>query len=150
MKRHTVQLPSGTNFVVVQFLCLIILIIGGELVLADWPDRILLGLGVVLGLWAILVMRRTRWHVVPTLEKHAKFIQVGPYRWMRHPMYSALLLIGLGCLAMEATPIRMLAWIILLIDLLLKIDYEEALLLDRFPAYRAYTREVKRLLPFVY
>ena len=41
-------------------------------------------------------------------------------------------------------------WLVLLADLLLKLNYEEGLLAVRLTGYREYQRQSYRLIPFVY
>lgn len=150
VSRSKIQLQTGAGYVIVQFVSLGVLLVAGAIAITDLPDILLLGGGLLLGVWAFLALRRSHFRVTPTLDPRAHFVTSGPYKIIRHPMYASLLLLGLGCLAMEATPLRMLAWIILLVDLLLKLEFEEDFLLTRFPGYRAYTRKVKRLIPFIY
>ncbi|MCI0591205.1 MAG: isoprenylcysteine carboxylmethyltransferase family protein [Gammaproteobacteria bacterium] len=75
-------------------------------------------------------------------------VTYGIYRYVRHPIYTGdiLLLIGLE-LALNS-------WLVLgaFIPLLIAIRQaleEEALLLQKFPKYRAYCTETKRFIPFV-
>ncbi len=148
--RSKVELQTGAGYVIVQFVSLGVLLVAGTIAITDLPDILLLSGGLLLGIWAFLALRRSHFRITPTLDPRAHFVTSGPYKFIRHPMYASLLLLGLGCLAMEATPLRMLAWIILLVDLLLKLEFEEDFLLTRFAGYRAYTRKVKRLIPFIY
>ncbi len=41
-------------------------------------------------------------------------------------------------------------WVVLLIDLVLKLTYEERLLVESFPSYAEYRQHSKRLVPFIY
>jgi protein-S-isoprenylcysteine O-methyltransferase Ste14 len=72
----------------------------------------------------------------------------GPYRFIRHPMYTSVLL-GAGALISTNNNLDMLvAWIALFFVLWSKLGYEEKLLLQRFASYRSYQRRTGRLLPF--
>lgn len=42
------------------------------------------------------------------------------------------------------------AFVVLLVDLLLKLRYEETLLIQRFPEYKEYIKNSYRLFPFIY
>jgi protein-S-isoprenylcysteine O-methyltransferase Ste14 len=106
--------------------------------------------GMALGLWAIAVVNPRRIRIAPEPGRGMRLITRGPYRFIRHPMYTAVLLFTVAWLPAKPTLDRLVVWLILLADLLLKAQYEESLLIRRFPAYRAYRQRTKRFLPFVY
>ena len=53
-------------------------------------------------------------------------------------------------LGVSRTPLRWALWLILLADLLIKLHYEERLLVQHFRGYRDYMAVSKRLVPYVY
>lgn len=106
--------------------------------------------GIALGLWAVAAMRLGNFNLVPDVKPSGRLIHRGPYRWIRHPMYLALLLTTLPLVVTEPSGRRMAVWLILLVDLLVKIAYEERLLAAHFPEYADYQAQTKRLLPFIY
>lgn len=106
--------------------------------------------GAGLGLWALAAMRRSKLNVAPHVRPGARLVANGPYRWIRHPMYSALLLIGLALVWSYPSPGRWLALVLLGLVLMIKLHYEERLLTAAFPDYTAYQARSKRLIPFLY
>ena len=74
----------------------------------------------------------------------------GPYRYVRHPMYMALLLVTLPLVIEEFSWFRFGVWVLLLVDLLVKMNFEENLLRDELAGYEQYTRDSFRLIPFLY
>jgi protein-S-isoprenylcysteine O-methyltransferase Ste14 len=70
----------------------------------------------------------------------------GPYAYVRHPIYSALLLAAAGR-AVSCGPRR--AWAAAALTVLIdsKARWEERLLTRRFPEYAAYARTTPRLVP---
>lgn len=108
----------------------------------------LVGLG--LGLWAVIAMRLPNVHILPDVRPHAQLVQRGPYHWIRHPMYSALLLTTLALLLTHFSLLRLGLWLVLLLDLLIKLRYEERLLAAHYLGYATYQQQTKRLLPLVY
>ncbi len=74
----------------------------------------------------------------------------GPYSLIRHPMYLALLLTSLPLVINKFDLILLIIWLILLIDLLLKLNYEENLLIVKLAGYDQYTKQSFRLIPFLY
>jgi protein-S-isoprenylcysteine O-methyltransferase Ste14 len=143
-------MTRGMLYVMLQMLCLGLLLLTGPLIPAGRGPALLAMGGVLLGVWAILVMRPSNVSVLPELRPTARLVLRGPYRFVRHPMYTALLLFT-GALLIDAfSPVRLLIWLILLTVLIRKLSYEEQLLMARFPDYAAYRRRSARLLPYIY
>lgn len=136
--------------VAVQFLCLILLLATGP-VLPRHPLSIALLLaGLALGIWAFASMPSQSLHVLPDVRPGAALATSGPYGFIRHPMYAALLLLTLGLVVERPDLLRWGLWLALFLDLAAKLHYEEALLLGRFPDYAAYQARTHRLLPYVW
>jgi len=76
-------------------------------------------------------------------------VMTGPYQWIRHPMYSAILvmLIGLGLLSANwFIGLSVLPFIVVI--MVLRTRKEEAMLVDKFgDAYRAYQQRTGQFLP---
>ncbi|MEL6820513.1 MAG: isoprenylcysteine carboxylmethyltransferase family protein [Calditrichota bacterium] len=134
--------------VFVQFACIAYLIIDGPF-RANTTGLIILQLaGFALGGWAVFTMRR--FNVAPDPLANATLATFGPYRWIRHPMYTALLLIALAAVLSRPTEIRIVVLVILLMNLLVKLRHEEMLLKEKFSGYSDYMSRTKRLLPGIY
>ena len=110
------------------------------------------GLMVMFGglLWMFYVDRYMAKHFVEAWEQH-KLMEGGPYRWVRHPRYAALLLSRLGfCLAIGS----IIAYCVLVgwfFVVWLRIVREEKYLKGQFGAeYEAFMETRVRLVPGVY
>jgi protein-S-isoprenylcysteine O-methyltransferase Ste14 len=106
--------------------------------------------GVALGAWSLHANRPGNFSIRPLPLVGARFVQSGPYRFVRHPMYSTVLLCALACLAA-----RPLAWVraavLTLAGVLAgKAALEERWMSERFPAYADYRRRTRRFLPGLY
>jgi len=106
--------------------------------------------GLALAVWAIATMRLRQLRPGPDLAPHAQLVTSGPYRFIRHPMYLAFLLTFGGLVGNLPLVPRVVAFGIFIVVLVIKAQYEESLLLARFPEYREYQKRTKRLLPFIY
>jgi protein-S-isoprenylcysteine O-methyltransferase Ste14 len=112
---------------------------------------VLILLGVALRWWAILTLGRYFTLVVAVRSTQA-VVQSGPYRLVRHPSYTGLLLIALGvglALANWASVVVALAGA--LIGLLYRVRVEERALSEALgQQYVDYMRRSKRFIPFIY
>jgi protein-S-isoprenylcysteine O-methyltransferase Ste14 len=136
--------------VLIQFACLIGIAVTGPLIARHpiWLTVEVAALG--LALWAFLAMRVSKLNVTPDVRRGAVLVRAGPYRFIRHPMYSSLLIGSLALVLDDFTPLRGVVWLILLADIVVKLSYEERLLSEAFADYAEYRRETKRLVPWIY
>jgi protein-S-isoprenylcysteine O-methyltransferase Ste14 len=148
-----VEKPSyfkSITFVLIQFISLAGIILTGPL-LASRPVLLLIELlGIGLGVWAVLTMRLGHFNITPDPLKWSKLVDRGPYEWIRHPMYLALIVTTLPLVIEQFTITRILIWLILLIGLIMKLNYEEGLLLNRLEGYQDYRAQSWKLIPFLY
>ncbi len=140
-----------TSFLLVgmQFGCLGLLLVTGPLLPAGSAGRALAALGLGLGGWAFATMPLRTLNAFPDVRAGASLVTEGPYRYVRHPMYTALLLLTLGLVLGHASPLRLIVWLVLALNLWVKLTYEETLLARRFADYPAYQAGTKRLIPFL-
>lgn len=122
-----------------------------------WPGplfaRSSAGLGVaamggLLGLWSMTANRPGNFRVMPEPKPGARLIRSGPYRWVRHPMYTAVLLLTLGSALCQFTVMQLLLWLGLVAVLYAKASLEEQFLRLIYPEYADYCAHTGRFLPF--
>ena len=133
-----------------QFLCIIVLLSTSTLKHISLTSYILLGLSVLVMLWAIATMQKSKLRVQPQPARNAVFITSGPYRFVRHPMYTAVLLGCVGLLTDQFTWLRFSIVLALAIVLIIKLRWEEKMLMQKFEQYEQYCEHTHRLIPFVY
>ncbi|WP_298814813.1 methyltransferase family protein [Chloroflexus sp.] len=138
------------GLVFAQFSCLGAIALTGPLLPSSPISFGLLIGGVALGLWALLTMRLRRLSVLPDPLPQTELVCVGPYRLIRHPMYASLLLITLGWILAAPEIWRWTLWLLLLVVLVAKLQYEERLLLAQLPGYREYQQRSWRLVPLLW
>ncbi len=143
----------GGWFVVAQFALLALVFLSPDLsprvfvpVLLTWTVTLL---GWALLVWAALSLGRNL-TPLPQPRDDAKLVTTGAFAFVRHPIYSAIVLIALGGALGRGSPLA-LAFTVALVTLLeFKSRREERLLLTRFPEYAAYSTRVKKFVPGVY
>ena len=78
----------------------------------------------------------------------ATLVTTGPYRWIRHPMYSAALLLVMAASLLTANLVVAICGIIMFALLAARSRLEEQRLIERFGgAYRDYQRRTGRFVP---
>lgn len=107
-------------------------------------------LGVLIGLYTLLHNRPGNFAVYPEPKAEATLVTSGPYRWVRHPMYLAVLLFMLGIAFFNGTLPNQLSLLTLLAALLGKVFREERHLHHHFAGYGDYACRCKRLIPFIF
>jgi len=112
---------------------------------------IVMWLGLAVRVWAIAALGRA-FRTTVEVDAGQTVVSTGPYRWVRHPSYSGLLLIVTGCGLASGHWLALTVCVVLpLLALVRRIHVEEAemvsVLGDR---YRAYQARTKRLIPGVW
>lgn len=129
-------------------ICCLVIIFSNALIPGNTLLIILAGAGLLLGIWAMAEFK-FRFNIFPELLKDSKLITSGPYHLIRHPIYTAVLMITLAYMINTPTLLNIIMWVILLIVLFTKIYIEEQHLEKRFPDFLEYKSRTKRLIPFV-
>lgn len=106
--------------------------------------------GISIVIWSIYEMRLRNIDIRPIVKQNGALITSGPYYLVRHPMYSATLMVMIALVGEYYSNLRLAYLLALLIVLLFKIKYEEKGLVNHFPAYIDYIKKSNRLIPFIY
>ncbi|MCU0452998.1 MAG: hypothetical protein MUE68_05025 [Bacteroidetes bacterium] len=139
-----------------QYALLVALVVGGRFPFPSTGSLLsIVGWGAVTGagtltLWALWAFRASRLNLTPIVPDGATHVTTGPYRWVRHPMYAAVLLLAAGLTAIDPSWLRMIAAVCLVPALVGKLTVEEALLLRSYPTYAHHTGSTKRLIPGIW
>jgi protein-S-isoprenylcysteine O-methyltransferase Ste14 len=112
-----------------------------------WLGFVLVALGLAFSVAARIWLGRN-WSSMVTLKRDHELIRSGPYRWVRHPIYTGLLLAVLGSTIALGQWRGLIALALIAAAFLRKISIEERFLASQFgAAYRRYRDEVPALLP---
>lgn len=115
----------------------------------DWMGAALTVAGIAFAIWARLHLGRN-WSSRPTRKEGHELVTSGPYRYVRHPIYTGLILAVFGS-ALTGSLFALVIFAIVSITFSLRVGREERIMTDLFPAeYAAYRQRTKRLIPFVW
>lgn len=114
------------------------------------PALALLAASIVLGLWTLFHNPPGNFNIRPEPKASAQLVTAGPYRYMRNPMYSALLLFAAAEVLAYRDLWKIACWLALALVLLAKVLLEERWLRSLFPGYAAYAKRVRRFIPRVF
>lgn len=135
--------------VIVQFSILFYFLISGPVVLSGFlliPELA----GIVLVIWAIYVMRKSTLTIFPIPGNNFRLIKTGPYRIIRHPMYTSLLLILVPLTIDNFNWLRLTLLLIFTLNIVLKLLFEENLIRKKVPEYDKYCTTTWRLIPILF
>jgi len=110
---------------------------------------ILVFAGLALAVWARWHLGRN-WSGAVVVKQGHTLTRTGPYRRVRHPIYSGVLLALLGTALAIGEPRGFVATALILCGFLVKLSSEEARMREIFADYADYSRDTARLIPGVY
>lgn len=152
MRAVTDERLRGWLLVGGQFVLLGVLVAAPAGTLWSLPDQLRAAgtLGRAVGAAAIVV--GAEWlgraaSVHPAPSPSALLRVSGPYRYVRHPIYTGVLVLAGAMVLTGRSVLHLVAFATLVVVLIAKARFEEALLAERFPDYPAYARRTRRFLP---
>jgi len=148
MNKLVKQIFSWT-LVILQFALLFVLIGNMHLDISCLLCIILYVISSSLGIWAIITMKIGNFNIVPDVKPNSILVTEFPYKFIRHPMYTSVLLFSLGMMLSAYSSFTLSIWLILLVVMFVKAKYEESLLIEKFPDYEKYCANTKAFIPFV-
>lgn len=114
--------------------------------------------GAILLALSLWVFRRSHkelgrnWSITLEIRDKHRLIDTGPYAFIRHPMYTSFMLMGLGQTFLIPNWVAGLAGLVgFAILFSLRVANEERMMLENFGSqYRTYMERTKRLIPYLY
>jgi protein-S-isoprenylcysteine O-methyltransferase Ste14 len=154
LSRYIYLLFMVSGFVIVYARVLAIGLLGYQIIPANDVSGIT-GVVVCISGVAFAIWARTalgdNWSGEVTLKKEHELIQSGPYKIVRHPIYTGFE-IGLLGVAITIGQMKGLVGLsILFVNHYFKTRMEEEIMYRQFPLqYPEYAKRVKRLIPFIF
>ena len=141
---------AGRLLVAVQFVLIAWLV--WPLSAQTWtrPALALLACAIALGVWTLAYNRPGNFNIRPEPKASGRLVTSGPYRYLRNPMYSAVLLFAAAEVVAYSDVWKISCWVALAAVLLAKSMLEERGLRALFPEYAAYAKRVRRFIPGVF
>jgi protein-S-isoprenylcysteine O-methyltransferase Ste14 len=110
---------------------------------------VLVAAGIAFAVWARVHLGKN-WSGTPSMKEGHELITSGPYRFVRHPIYTGIILAVLGS-ALVSGVIWLAIFIIMTANFLYRIPIEERYMMQLFPGqYPEYKKRTKALVPWVW
>jgi len=138
------------SLVFAQFFLIGIMVIFSRGIFTSWLGLVILVAGIAFGIWAIMHNRLGNFHIRPEMKEGCALVMSGPYRFVRHPMYTSVIIITLALAVSTPSLLEWLSFILLGSVLALKANREERLWCVDNAMYEVYKQRSKRFIPFIY
>jgi len=136
--------------VIIQFSCFAFFLFTSDLIANDLFILVQI-LGFIISSWGVLAMKMGNFNIQPEVKINALFRSKGPYKIIRNPMYTGLILFFIASIISNYSSLRLSVLTLLIIVFIEKIKLEEQFLYERFGrVYSEYKSETYRLIPFIY
>ncbi|MEO6136308.1 MAG: isoprenylcysteine carboxylmethyltransferase family protein [Ginsengibacter sp.] len=107
-------------------------------------------LSVALMIWARITFGVRSFHATANVTK-GKLVTTGPYHFLRHPIYAALIYFFWACLIPFPAMKTIFGVLLITIGLLIRIFLEEKSLIEKYnQQYTDYSKQAKRVIPFIF
>ncbi len=106
-------------------------------------------IGILLGVFTLMFNQVGNFKIYPEIKPQSQLIITGPYRFIRHPMYSSLVLVISGIALWHNHAVNYVGLAGVIVAVFLKARKEEDLLLERYPEYEQYIKKTTGFIPFV-
>ena len=129
-------------------LVLVILFMRESLLAVGFVAIFIQVIAVLLMLWARLIFGRRSFHASadPT---EGGLITTGPYRYLRHPIYAAILYFLWSGIFCHLSLLNVLLGLIATVGLFIRMFAEERLVTRQYSSYAEYALHTKRIIPYV-
>ena len=100
-------------------------------------------------IWARITFKSRSFHLAAN-PTEGDLITNGPYRWLRHPIYAAVIYFSLACVIAFPKIEVLVAVLFITVGLFTRMLLEEKELKKAYPEYEEYSKRAKRLIPFFF
>jgi protein-S-isoprenylcysteine O-methyltransferase Ste14 len=104
--------------------------------------------GIGIAIWARVYLGRN-WSGIPSLKQGHELVTSGPYAYVRHPIYTGIILAILG--SAITSPVWLITFFVVSAMFIWRVYVEEGLMIQQFPTqYPEYQKKTWALVPWVW
>jgi protein-S-isoprenylcysteine O-methyltransferase Ste14 len=137
------------SLVFLQFVLIAIMVITSKGFFSNFTAITVFIIGGLFGIWALTHNRLGNFNIQPKMRENAKLITTGVYGYIRHPMYSSVIIMMVAFVVATPTIEEIILLIGLIIVLLLKAKREEKLWIEHDKKYQKYKEQTKLFIPYI-
>ena len=141
---------KGNVLVAVQFILIaVILLMASDEVNVPWlyfGGVLFIAPGIIILVISFKNLGRSLTANPVPLDK-GTLVETGIYKYVRHPIYTGLLLATLGSVVQSMALVKFVVWLALLALLIYKSRFEEQLLMKKYSTYSEYMKRTGRFVP---
>lgn len=100
-------------------------------------------------IWARITFKSRSFHLTAN-PTEGGLVTNGPYRWLRHPIYAAVIYFSWACLIAFSKIEVLVAVLFITVGLFTRMLLEEKELNKAYAEYAEYSKHAKRLIPFIF
>lgn len=128
----------------------LLLLLDKNYILSKNPITIFIQLcSIAFMIWARITFGLRSFHVTANTTK-GKLVTTGPYRWLRHPIYAAIIYFSLASIIAYPFIETIVGVVLIGVGLFLRMILEEKSLLITYEEYAEYSKRTKRIIPFLF
>ncbi len=137
-------------FIQIGLLLILFLLADIEFLLNKPVLIIVLIIGAFIGLSGFFNFDKRSFSIFPQPTENNKLTTKGIYKYIRHPMYTGLMIVSFALMLSQFSTLSIIVYIFLLIILDIKAAVEEKLLTKKHKEYKDYKKNSKMFIPCLY
>ena len=135
---------------ILQFLCMGYIVFTGPIVTSNIVVLSFEVFAVFLIVWTLWTIKFDKFSLLKQSSKKSRLVPKGPFIYIRHPIYTALIILSTAWIYNKLDIPRILVWAILMVTVILTIIYYENILSKKVSDFGLYKQRTYRIIPFIY
>jgi len=135
---------------ILQFLCMAYIVFTGPIFTSNIVVLSFEVFALFLIAWTLWTIKFDKFSLLKQSTKKSRLVPKGPFIYIRHPIYTALIILSTSWVYSQINIPRVLVWIILMVTVILTIIYYEHILSKQVSDFGLYKQRTYRIIPFIY